>query len=154
MFTFINNELPALFAHLSDADLLKVKTFVAHTLSPYTGNESSVLGQFLFHNTLSIAAKLVLPVLESAVNNPGYNDIQKLQLSNEISRLKGQPDIDSLVQGWKDKRSAGGGIGVVDGRPAYGPCQPTKVEDLQLAPTSYVGLGDSNAYQRVVQMEQ
>ena len=29
VFTFISNELPALYAHLSDNDLLKVKIFVA-----------------------------------------------------------------------------------------------------------------------------
>lgn len=78
MFTFISNELPALYAHLSDEDLDKVKTYVADTLSSCNEQELSELGQFLFHNTLSIAAKFLLPVLDGAVNNSRYSDLQKL----------------------------------------------------------------------------
>ena len=86
MLTSISNELPALYTHLSDADLLKVKTFIADTLSPCTVQEGLELGNFLFRNTLSIAAKLLLPVLESAVSKTEYSALQKQQLSGQIAR--------------------------------------------------------------------
>ena len=117
VFTCISNELPALYAHLSDNDLIRIEKFIADTLGSCTGNESSKLGEFLGRNPLSIAAKLLIPVLESAINKPSYVDIQRLQLQGEIARLKKQKDTDELVKEWKDKRAVGGGIGVVNGKP-------------------------------------
>lgn len=116
--------------------------------------ESAELGEFLFRNTLSIAKKLFMLVLDSAVNNSSYNDIERIQLSGEMARLMEQNDIDGLVQGWKDKKAAGHDIGLLDGVPVFGPRRVEDEAGITLAPTSYVSLGGIQAMQRLAKREE
>ena len=101
-----------------------------------------------------MAAKFLQPVLQTAISNPSYSDPQKLQLSGELERLKKQKDIDVLVHEWAEKREAKGRIGVVDGKPVFGPRLAEDGgeddDDLPIAPTFYVGMGGLEAMRRAM----
>lgn len=69
--TFIGNALPALRAHRTDEDLQDLKSFVAGHLAEHgalkgNGHFSTAESDFLFKNTLSVCAKLHLPLLRAA----------------------------------------------------------------------------------------
>ena len=131
-----------------------VKNFIADAQKPYGPHDSAVLGEFLFHNTLSVAAKLLQHVLVSAIGNSNYSNPQKQQLAGELKRVRKSKDIDVLVKEWADKHAAKGGIGVVDGKPVFGPRLPQDEEDeddVPLAPMSYVSLGGLEAMRRVME---
>ena len=91
IFTYLANELAALYAHLTDKDLLKIKRYVASTMIGETGKESSKLGEFLLKNSDSIASKFFLPVLQHAIDEPSYRFLRWQQLSNEKVYTHFQP---------------------------------------------------------------
>lgn len=94
-----------------------------------------------------------MPVLEAALSNPSYSEVEMIQLSAEMARLKEQKDIDQLVQAWKDKKAAGHGIGQLNGVPVFGPRRAEDETGITLAPTSYVSLGSIQAMQRLAKRE-
>lgn len=140
-------------AHLSDDDMLKAKTFVEDTLSSFTREDGAELGEFLFRNCLSVSKKLLVPVLVTASESMSYDDPLKVQLVAELARMKKQDDIEHLVQGWSQKKAVGDGIGLVDGKPVFGPRRQEDKEEIKLAPTSYLSLAGIQTMQRLATKE-
>lgn len=154
--TFIQNETPALHAHLSDEDKADLKSFVADRLKANGHHGVSNFGEFLFENSLSITKALFMPVLEAAYNRSDYSAIQKLQLAGELEKLKKQADIDVLIQKRADTMAAKAGIGMIYGKPVYGPrrLEDSNDEDkVPLALTFYLSKGGLDGMRQAMNKE-
>lgn len=103
----------------------------------------SVEGKFLFRNSLAVAAKLFLPLMEAllvaASGSASMSGAMHEQFVGEMVRLKAT-GFDALMEGRAEKAKVvnAGGVGVVDGKPVFGPPEPE--DDIPTGVTFAVGL--------------
>lgn len=138
--TSIGSKLPALRAHLTDYHLAELNDFVAEYYTPPADNEDPLFkagDNFLSRNSLSVCAKLYLPMLRE-IRDERVIPIRRLQLAEEVDRMEKARDLDELVEEKKEKAEARvtvkegrkrGGIGMIDGKVVFGPVKPREMED-------------------------
>lgn len=131
---------PRLRAHLTDYHLAELNDFVAEHYSGEAGNKYLQLkpgDNFLFRNSLSVCAKLYLPMLRE-VRDEQVIPIRELHLALEVERMEKAKDLDELIEEKREKADVKaavkegrkrGGIGMADGKVVFGPVKPRELED-------------------------
>lgn len=153
--TYIQCELPMVHKRLTPSDRDNLLAFVKSHIDLIAGSDArKAFGEleFLNKNPLSVAKKLFLDRMETLYDAP-MPVMEYAPSSYHISRIKAAEDLDLLieerkvVQAGKDKAKKEaaekreeerklGGIGVVDGKPVFGPVTPWDGREEEEAPVA------------------
>ncbi|KAK4493995.1 hypothetical protein PRZ48_015181 [Zasmidium cellare] len=138
--TYIQCELPMVDKRLTPLDRDDLNDFVKSHLSGRDSRSMQDEMNFLSTHPMSVAKKLFLEKMEALYDGP-VPGVEYAPFSYHIGRMKMAKDFDQLVLERKEQKAAKvkakeeaarkrelerklGGIGMVDGKPVFGPVTP------------------------------
>ncbi len=115
-----------------DEHRIQPRDFIRSSLSRRGAAALAKEGGFLGHDTVSVAARLFLPLLENIYQIPDHNAMDQQELQQELRLFKEADDIDTVPKKRADKVKAKHRTGLIEDKMVFEPQTPghTQADDL------------------------